>query len=460
MELLESIKAGGVVGAGGAGFPTHIKLNAKVDTLIINAAECEPLLETDKYLMRHATEALIEGIEIVGLQLGVNRKVIGLKEKYHNEIKRLQEVITEKGYNIEIYLSRNFYPTGDEQILVKEIIGKSIPEGGIPLDVGVVVSNVTTIINVYEAQKNKPVISKIITITGEVKNPILLEVPIGVSIKRCIEMAGETSIVDYSVILGGPMMGEVIFKEDIANRYVTKTLGAIIVLPQDHHIFNVNKTTISTAIARASSACIQCRMCTDLCPRYLIGHNLNPHKIMRAIGSGEKNLDVYKEALLCCECGICEMYACPMGLSPKTVNQHIKKLFSGKGIRFEKKIDKTCEAHEMREYRKVQTDRLIARLGLSKYQNIHLDDLIKYEVVKGEILSINTKQHIGVRSIPSVKVGDTVLIGDCIAQIPENALGANIHSSISGEVIEVNENIKIKFTYQMECLDDKNIRRD
>ena len=240
------------------------------------------------------------------------------------------------------------------------------------------------------------------------------------------------------------MMGKVCQKEDLETTYVTKTLGGIIVLPKDQLIFERKKLPMSTIISRASSTCVQCRMCTDLCPRYLIGHKLNPHKIMRAVGNGEKDLDVYKESLICCECGICEMYACPMGLSPKTVNQYMKRILSDNGVRYTKDPSKELEVNEMREYRKVQTDRLIARIDLSKYKNIHLDDLIKYEVAKNEEFVISLKQHIGVKSEPLVTVGQAVSKGECIAKIPDNGLGANIHSSINGEVIEIGETIKIR----------------
>jgi len=446
MDLLKKIKMAGVVGAGGAGFPSHIKLDTKVSTFIINAAECEPLLETDKYIMRHNTAVLIDAIDLVASHLNAKRIVIGLKHKYHEEIDSLKNIIEMKKMDIEIFESKNFYPAGDEQILVNEITGTSVPEAGIPLDVDCVVSNVATLVDIYNAYQDDPVVKRLVTITGEVNEPILLEVPIGVTLEKCLEYAGGPSLDDYSVLLGGPMMGSECGKDELAKTYVTKTLSGINVLPKDHLIYLKKNLSLSHIIRRAASTCIQCRMCTDLCPRYLIGHNLRPHMVMRAMGNGEKNLDTLKEALLCCECGVCEMYACPMELSPKTMNQNVKEELYKHGIRYTKDVNKETVTHDMREYRRVNTTRLISRLNLEKYKHIHLDDKKRYQLDKEEVVSIGIKQHIGSASIPIVKVGDCVKKGDKIAEVSEGSLGANIHASVEGIVVDVNDFIRIKST--------------
>ena len=440
MDIIKAIAKAGVVGAGGAGFPTHIKLNTKVSNLIVNGIECEPLLETDKYYMRHYADELIKSIELVAEHLGAQRRIIGVKKKNTDEIRALQRAITDNNANIELAVTQNYYPAGDEQMLVKEAIDKIVPPAGIPLNVDTVVTNICTLLDISNAMSDKPVTSRVITVTGAVKKPTLIEVPIGTSIRECIELAGGVGIKDYTVIMGGPMMGSECRRDEISKTYVTKTLGGLIVLPEEHVIISQKRLSRQHIINRAASACIQCRMCTDLCPRYLNGHPLYPHKVMRAIGNGEKSLEAFSSAMLCCECGVCELYACPMKLSPKTVNQMVKSELISQGYRYQVPEGYEVIEDEMREYRKVQTERLISRIDLTEYEKIHLDNLISYE--PNEVI-ISLKQHIGRPAVAIVSNGDMVLKGECIARMEEGILGASIHASISGRVTVTNESIKI-----------------
>ncbi len=317
-------------------------------------------------------------------------------------------------------------------MLIKDVTGDSVAPASIPLSVGVVVSNVATVIDVYKSQKQTKfaVTHRIITVTGAVHKPTLIHVPVGTSISECIELAGGASLADFKVILGGPMMGAHCDGLDIQDTYTSKTLGGIIVLAKDHHIFEKGGLSDDQVVKRASAACIQCRMCTDLCPRYLNGHPLEPHKIMRAVGAGTKDFEALKSAQLCCECGVCEMYACPMEMSPKKMNQAVKKHLSQNGIRYTPESGETVSS-DMRPYRQVQTDRLVARLGLSPYMHIHLDDVIRHTP---ESVTIKLRQHIGAPAQPVVKSGQHVETGACIARIPDEALGAQIHASLSGRV--------------------------
>jgi len=427
MSFLETIKATGVVGAGGAGFPTHIKLNAKADTLIINGIECEPLLETDKYLMRHEAEVLVKGVERIGNAIEAKRKVIAIKSKNKAEIKAVNEAIEKYGFEIEIFGTGNFYPAGDEQMLLREVSGVTLMPGQIPLSAGIVVTNVATVIDV---EREKPVTHRLVTVTGAVKNPTLIRVPVGTTIKACVELAGGASVSDFKVILGGPMMGKPCEMEELETKVITKTLGGLIVLPKDHLILSRHELSIKHMLSRASTACIQCRMCTDLCPRYLNGHPLYPHSVMRSAAMGNTSSDSCLSAMLCCECGICELYACPMGLSPKTINQYVKSEFIKTGVKWQNPEDLSVDVHEMREYRKVPTDRLISRLNLKDYVTHGLETVIDFEPNRVEI---PLKQHIGAPASPVVQNGDYVKTGDLIASINEQ-MGANVHSSIEGTV--------------------------
>lgn len=441
MELIRAIREAGVVGAGGAGFPTHVKLDTSVEAFIVNGVECEPLLETDKYLMRHYAEELIESIETVAEHLGAKRKIIGIKSKYKREHQALIQAIEKTQSTIEVKALDSFYPAGDEQMLIREALEETVPPGGIPLNVGAVVSNVATLLDVQKAIRGIPVTERVITVTGAVKSPTLIRVPVGTAIKDCLELAGGVIPSDFSVIMGGPMMGAECKGTDIDKTYVTKTLGGLVVLPESHTIIQRKRLPYQHIINRAASSCIQCRMCTDLCPRFLNGHPLYPHKVMRAVGNGEASLSAYESALLCCECGVCELYACPMGLSPKTVNQRVKRQLMEGGIKLNLNKDEEWTPHEMRNYRKVDTHRLVARIDLSEYESVHLEDVVEF--LPNEV-HISLKQHIGRPAESVVSDGERVEAGQCVAEIPESSLGARIHASISGIVSLMPDGIVIK----------------
>lgn len=440
MGLLEKIYEAGVVGAGGAGFPAHIKLNCKVEYFIVNAAECEPLLNTDKYIISTKAEEMIKAIEEVGKVVEAKHLVIAIKEKYVKEIKLLQDSIKRLNSDIKLFYLKNYYPAGDEQMMVYEVTGRSIPEAGIPLDVGAVVSNVGTLVNIYDSLYDKPVTEKYITVVGEVRNPIMLKVPVGTSIAECIDAAGASNLHEYSIIIGGPMMGSIIDDDEADRNYIKKTDGSLIVLPKDHYIVERKRKPLEIIINETRSACIQCRYCTDLCHRYLLGHQLRPHKVMRNIGMSEQDEEIMKEALICCECGICELYSCPMGLSPRLVNVYAKELLRGKGIGA-KKGSMDIESREMMEYRKIPTDRLMARLNILQYAHQKIDDIKELHPSK---VTIYLGQHIGKPATAIVSVGDMVVKGQKIGRVEKGDMGANIHATIDGRILEVCDKIIIQ----------------
>ncbi|SET25063.1 Na+-translocating ferredoxin:NAD+ oxidoreductase RNF, RnfC subunit [Natronincola peptidivorans] len=439
MDPLELIKAAGVVGAGGAGFPTHIKLNCQVKYFIVNGVECEPLLKTDQYLMKEKSKELLLGIEAIGKLVKAEEVILGVKKKNIEILDILEKANKELKTSVKIHYLSNFFPAGDEQILVYEVTGKVIPPGGLPLHVGAVVANVGTIVNCHEAIQGKAVTNKVVTVLGEVNNPTLLQVPIGTPVTECIQAAGGPKISDYYCIMGGPMMGQIINQEEIEKRVITKTDGAIILLPKNHYIALRDSTPIKHIINQAKSACIQCRYCTDMCPRYLIGHPLRPHKVMGNIGRGINDEEIMKEALICCECGVCELYACPMGLSPRKVNVYIKETYRQQGIRYQAE-ETDLKPMNMREYRKIPTDRLISRLNLTKYNQQKIEDLKKVTLNQ---VSIPLRQHIGEIAKPMVAVGDIVTEGQMIGQVEEGKLGANVHASISGKIVNITDHILI-----------------
>ncbi|CAM3594451.1 4Fe-4S dicluster domain-containing protein [Parendozoicomonas haliclonae] len=439
MDLIAQIQQAGVVGAGGAGFPTHVKLNAQAEYLIINAAECEPLLQTDQYLMKNQALQLIGGILMSQKQIGAEKAVIAVKGKYKEAIASLHDAITRLGASVEIFELQNFYPAGDEQMTVFEVTGRSVPPGGIPLNVGCVVSNVATMIGVFDAAQGIPVTYKYVSILGEVREPRVIRVPVGTSFEECLAAAGGTVSSDFAIIRGGPMMGGIVTKDDLPRMNITKTDGALIVIPADHYLVERSQLTEEQILMRAK-ACIQCGFCTQQCPRYLIGHDLHPHKMMNVIKYGMPIDESCSEALLCCACGVCEMYACPMGIDPRQVNIIIANKLRAQGIRYQHDSSNII-AREGREDRKVDPYKLINRLDLSRWDH---QELHEFKAVDVDTVTLSLWQHIGAGSEPQVRVGDRVETGKVIGTIPEGKLGSTIHASISGVVTAVdNDSITI-----------------
>lgn len=427
-NLIDIIAQSGIVGAGGAGFPTHVKVNAKAEYVIINGAECEPLLRVDQQLMAIETKKILEALKLVKDFVGADKAVIALKDHYHDAINSFNKYLSEyEGFSL--HLLENFYPAGDEHITVYEVTGRIVPEGGIPLKCGVIVSNVETMLNIYNAYyEDAPVTDSYVTFAGEVKNHITLKLPLGMTVGEALEMAGGVTVDGpFVVINGGPMMG----KHVPLDSRITKTTKGLIVLPESHPLIQDVKMDINKMLHTAKTACCHCSMCTEVCPRNLIGHRIAPHKTIRfaSYGSLCDGSDTPMIAFLCSECRLCQ-YACIMDLQPWKVNQMLKGMMAKQGIR--NTLSNAPEStHPMREYKKYPIMKLIRNLGLTKYNVAAPMTDLPYEV---DHVSIPLGQHIGAPAEPCVSVGDTVKKGDVIAKPAEGKLGACIHASISGTV--------------------------
>lgn len=444
VSIADKVRAAGVVGAGGAGFPTHVKLDAKVELVLCNGASCEPLLDSDPWLMTHRAAEVIQGLSLAMEAVGAAKGLVCIKKKHPEAIDALNEALAAFGAGeaMGVFELDDYYPAGDEQVLVHQVTGRVVPEGGIPLMVGVVVSNTESLVNIAAAQKGQPVVDRYLTVCGEVARPLVAKVPLGISLAEVIDLAGGAKISDFEVVDGGPMMGKV--ARDI-NQPVTKTTSGVIVLPRGHFVTE-KKTVDPERIKKlARIACCQCNRCTDLCPRYLLGHGLQPHRIMRAIsGSGGLAIagqeEAVKAALICSECGVCEKFACPMMISPREVNARLKQELMAAGIRRESG-EKTYRPSEFIAWRRIPTKRLIERLQVGAYAG-HPDFF--EGPVEPERVVLPLKQHLGAPAKAVVKAGDRVQRGDLIGEIPEKALGARVHASISGRVVRVDEAIEIE----------------
>ncbi len=431
----EHIAQAGVVGAGGAGFPTHVKLAGKADTVLINAAECEPLLHKDKEVLRAYANRVLEGL-LVGIDLvGAQRGVIGIKGKYQDVIALLQPKLPG---NIQIVPLRDAYPAGDEFMLVYDCLGRVVPPGGIPLAVGAVVMNVETALNVAAADR-QPVTEKFLTVAGAVANPVTLRVPIGVTLAECVAAAGGPTIPDANYIVGGVMMG---WLEENHQALVEKTTGGILVLPDSHVVVRRRRQSWSQVARIGRSACDQCTYCTALCPRWLLGHPIEPHRAMRSLGFnliGEANVI---GTAYCCECNLCSLYSCPEDLDPKNVCSQNKRRLAAEKRRWENPPFDPRRPELHLENRKAPMHRLFHKLGLTQFRNVGpLDD----RLLAASKVGIKLKQHLGAPCEPVVKVGDRVAKGQAVGRPPvvngKPALGAPVHASSDGTVAGIADGV-------------------
>ncbi len=430
--MLEAVKKAGVVGAGGAGFPTHVKLNAKAEYLLVNGAECEPLLRVDQELMYKNADEVLEGLRAAIKITEAKKGIICLKGKYKKAIKALEAGIREDD-NIELNLLRNVYPAGDEQYIVYNATGRIVPEGGIPLNVGVVVTNVETLLNVGNAIKGQPMVDKYVTIAGAVREPKTFKVPVGTPLSWLIAACGGVTTDAYRVIDGGPMMGKLLEGNET---YVKKQSKGYIVLPEDAGWVKSKEKDMAQMMKEAKTACCHCNLCTEMCPRNLLGHNLHPSKLMRIAGYGtlgEKNVSL-DEAYLCCECGLCEI-ACVMNLQPWKLNQLLKAQLKEAGVK-NSNTNQNPEANPFYEYREFPVSKLVYRLGLDRYD---VPAPITDESIQPDHVRIFSVEHIGAPGKCVVSEGQAVEVGDLVYEAPEKALGANIHASISGKVSLVSD---------------------
>ena len=427
-SLSNILRENGIVGAGGAGFPTYGKLSDKADTILMNCAECEPLLKLHRQLLKVHAHEILKAFALLAETVQAKEAIIGIKEEYESTIEALEEYIGEFPM-MRIHKLPGAYPMGDEVVLIYEATGRVVRPGGLPIESGVAVFNVETVYNIYQAVwEGKPVTEKYVSVVGEVASPITVRVPIGMRIREVVEMAGGITTKDPVYLLGGPMMGS--FGKDY--QPVTKTTNAIIVLPADHTLVYKKTNRFKTAVARAASSCCQCQTCTDLCPRFALGYPIQPHLFMRAAANQDfQDLEPFLDTMFCSACGLCELFSCPQGLSPRTMINEYKNGLRKAGIK--PPVVEAAPVKASREYRRAWEGRLLARLGLGVYdKTARLDDVSR----EAKEVKILLSQHIGTPAAAAVKVGDTVTAGDVVGKAAEG-LSVNIHASISGVVKEV-----------------------
>ena len=298
-EIVEKVLKSGIVGLGGATFPTHIKLKIpegkKVDTLVINGVECEPYLTADHRLMLEKGEETLIGVKVLMKALSVQNAMIGIENNKKNAIKNLNKIIKsdpEYFKGIKTYSLQVKYPQGGEKQLIKALLNLEVPSGGLPLDVGCVVQNIATAYAAYEAiQKNKPLIERVVTVTGKsLKTPSNFMARIGIPIAHLIEEAGGLPDDTAKVINGGPMMGKALNSLDVP---VVKGMSGILIMQKEESKRKVIKN------------CIRCARCVDVCPM-----GLEPYLIENLTIRGLFKDNIKYKIMDCIECGSCS-FACP-----------------------------------------------------------------------------------------------------------------------------------------------------
>jgi Na+-translocating ferredoxin:NAD+ oxidoreductase RnfC subunit len=435
MTFHEKIKNAGVVGCGGAGFPSHVKAASTVEVVLANGAECEPLLHKDLELLMREPDAVVNGMVQLISSTGAKKGILGVKKKYEEQLGGVKSSLGRT--NIELKLLGDYYPTGDEYILVYETTKRLIPPQGIPLDVGIVVNNVETLRNMCYAFEGVPVTTKCITIAGAVKEPSTFTVPIGISFADVIAAAGGATVAEYAVFVSGMMMGKLSSDMSLP---VTKTCAGLVVLPVEHRLISRKSLPEQSKHRIGKSACDQCSYCTEFCPRYLLGYDVQPHKVMRSLSFTATGEDLWNQwAQLCCSCGLCTLYACPEDLYPKEACDKAKDDLNAKGIHWDGNRD--VKPHPIYDGRHVPLRQLIGKLGVKEY-----DVAAHYRErrFRPKKVRIPLSQHIGVPAIPVVKSGSVVNAGEVIGEIPEGKLGARVHASIEGVVTVCNEEIVIE----------------
>lgn len=432
MSLLETVRRAGIVGAGGAGFPTYAKLNCQAEYLLVNGAECEPLLRVDQLLMARYPDQVILGAGAAAEAVGARKAVIGVKGKHKEVIELLQQRIEQLNAPVSVGILPDIYPAGDEVVLVYQLTGRIVPELGLPKDVGCVVVNVETCLNIHNARQGRPVTEKYVTLAGDIPQPRTVRVPVGTPIRELLRAVGVTDPEAYGVIRGGPMMGGLL--EDWGDSITKKDKGFVI-LKKDHALIRKKSCTEERAEHINRSACEQCRMCTDLCPRFLLGHGMQPHKMMRALSYARDDVSRQTLAALCSQCNLCEYFSCPANLHPRMTNTLFRKNLARAGVRYQPQGG-PYQVRSSRSYRLVPSKRLVARLCLGDFDR----PAPWAEAEEPEEVRISTRQNVGAPARPVVHVGQRVKREELIGDVAQDALGVPIHASIDGVVTACDEN--------------------
>lgn len=429
-NLKKTLQDSGIVGAGGAGFPSYAKLAEGASILLINAVECEPLLYTSLTLMKEKMLDIVAGMQAVMTAANIPTGLICVKgyRAEHLGFSDGQELA--KG--IKIKYVPNVYPMGDEINLIYTATGRLVKPGNLPITQGVIVYNTETIYNIGMAvQHGQPVTLSYLTISGNVPEVLCVKVPVGMRIADLFSTLGVKIPENHVVIDGGPSMGSIV---NPAIDVVKKTTSGLLILPKTIPAVRNKLRTPDENRSIASSVCCQCTRCTDMCPRHLLGYPIEPHKMVRAsVTAAQATPELIQNATLCCGCDICGTFACCQDISPMQVIKEFKAILAKNRIRYVAGPNDEFSAAPDREYRMLSGVKWKEMLGVAKYDRY--PTYIPDEIVAKQV-EVRMSQHIGAPSIPCVAVGDMV---EKNQQISKAADGLSIphFAPIAGRVVLV-----------------------
>ena len=366
---------------------------------------------------------------------GAKRAVIAIKSCDEDIVESFRKLLKKESF-IDLYLLEDYYPVGDEHLLVYEVTRKVVPQGGDPLDIGIVVDNALGFAQVYQGVHGKPVTERPVTITGEVERPQVVWVPIGTPYEEVIKLAGGIKLNPKDVVIldGGPMKGKVISQ---LQEGIGKTTTAVLVLPKCHIVSKVKQKTLSQMVKENQGVSGESSKVADLCPRYQLGHDIYPDRAFMNIHFPEslRPSDV-ESSFLCNGCSLCDYMGSDVStFSPRLVYQGLRKELKKRGVSAPQRRSDIKVREGIRNNR-VSTAHLRKRINVDHYEQ---DKMFIGEKKLPEVVRIPLLKHKGSPARPVVFEGQPVRMGDVVAFSPPNELGTTCHASITGKVGEVNE---------------------
>ena len=432
MELVKTIKTAGAACANDS-LPVLLEPEDAVHCLILNAVSTEPLMETERCLCVMQPERVAAAAAKIAEGVKAERTVIAVRADDDAAQQALLQAIAKIHAPVELFKAEPFYPAEDEMVLTWLVTGRAVPERGTVRDVNCALISVSEALDILAALEGAPVTDRFLTVTGAVKEPLLLKAPIGMPLSACLAQAQPEA--DTALIVGGPMKGRFLNSPAaLRDTPLTRSTENLIVLPRAHSVFNRKGQPLDTVLRRAKSACEQCQICTMFCPRYGLGHSMRPDILMRGLRR-EKEIaenggyaEAFGDAFNCCFCGVCDA-VCPMGLRPRTVNAY----FYGGLKKRNSLVPRRQEPVPRGKHGGIDAARLAALLGLSEYADFH--NFIYRECTAEEVFIPFTRRSYRPAQ-PLKHEGDTVEKGALLAK---DGSCNGIHASISGTIMAISE---------------------
>lgn len=430
--IINAVRFAGIVDSGDGKEPAYRKLMAKADTVIANGVDAEPLLATNTTLLQRRPDLVVDGLKLAMKATRAQEGILAISAS-QPLLESLSQALPSDG-SISIFAREQNDPAGDEIHLVYDAKKRVIPQGGVPEDAGVVVCNVSSLAQMARAVSGKAVTEKLVSVVGEVHNPKVVKVPIGTTYESLLHLAGGTTHRDVTVLDGGPLRGVPV--QDLQHG-ITRTTHGITVLSSEHSVVQTKRKTTSEMLRAAKTSCTSCMRCTDMCPRYLAGHDIVPHQMMQALNHNQIQPQHLASSFLCTNCGVCDMLACDvMKLSPRQFFAETRNELLQQGLAPTPKSNSSTQLRSTYHNAKMSQSMLLKKLNLQRYQR-----KLPYEGMKRVgWVRVPLGANLNISVAPQVQLGERVRMGDVIAQSPWDQWGIRYHASIAGKVSDICNN--------------------